>query len=674
MLKDRNYPVRLAGWRANPPSAGRRSPRPQALGIVQRSSLSVIAAVGLAAMALVSPAAAVAESSHPHAATSQVVLTGQIRDGRVLEHSRAAKVVVPYGLPAVAGAVVSLPQLGLRTVSDRAGNFSFRFPSPLAMHRTTYTLVVRKPGFGVWQESDIVLTPGNAEGLYVQLMSTAQRLHVTKPVRQPYNGRPIRLRGHAGVKPEVAGGCSSSTHSSTWYSQSEMPLDIRVYFPSTNQVLTYNFSWYQQHTLPNEWIATWKEAALQAGAVAVRDYAWYFIVDGSKGTPDGYNPCAFDVDNTTDYQNFVPTNPTYASTNEAVNTTAAYLFTTGGDIPETSFNSGADTDGCGTGNDTSGTAMSQWGSQACAQDGDDFQTILGVYYHPGYSLANYASRGPGAAVDPSNDHQYVFWAGQDGDLWEAYYNGSSWSDQDLGIGPLGSEPAVAVSPDQSSGGNSWQYVFWKGTDGNLWEAWWDGSWNGPENLGMGPLGSEPTVGVDANGNQFVFWEGTQGNLWEALYNGTWNGPSDLGDGPLGSSPTVAVSPIYSSGGYGYQFVFWRGTDGNLWEAYWTGSWHGRQSLGDGPLGSPPSAATDSIGNEYVFWAGQNAQLWEAHYSGSSWSGGSNGMGPLGSAPSVGVDAGSAQFVYWKGTDANLWQAYYDGSWNGPYSLGDGQLG
>jgi hypothetical protein len=31
-------------------------------------------------------------------------------------------------------------------------------------------------------------------------------------------------------------------------------------------------------------------------------------------------------------------------------------------------------------------------------------------------------------------------------------------------------------------------VFWKGTDGNLWEAWWaDNRWNGPLNLGAGPL-------------------------------------------------------------------------------------------------------------------------------------------------------------------------------------------
>jgi len=33
-----------------------------------------------------------------------------------------------------------------------------------------------------------------------------------------------------------------------------------------------------------------------------------------------------------------------------------------------------------------------------------------------------------------------------------------------------------------------QYVYWKGTDNNLWEAFYDGRWNGPLNLNMGPLG------------------------------------------------------------------------------------------------------------------------------------------------------------------------------------------
>jgi hypothetical protein len=278
------------------------------------------------------------------------------------------------------------------------------------------------------------------------------------------------------------------------------------------------------------------------------------------------------------------------------------------------------------------------------------------------------TRAPGVAVNASDGDQYVFWAGQNGGLWEASYNGSSWSRSELaGMGTLGSEPSAAVGP------NGDVYVFWEGTNGDLWEGYWNGAWNGPIDLHDGPLGSEPTVGVDANGNQFVFWEGTNGGLWEAYYNGSWNGPILVPNmGPLGSSPTVAVSPIHSSGGHGYQYVFWEGTNGDLWEGYWNGAWNGPTNLGDGTLGSPPSAATDDVGNEYVFWTGGNGGLWETWFNGSTWEARAEiaGMGPLGSAPTVGVDAAGNQFVYWKGTNAELWQAYYNGSWSGPNNLGN----
>jgi hypothetical protein len=49
--------------------------------------------------------------------------------------------------------------------------------------------------------------------------------------------------------------------------------------------------------------------------------------------------------------------------------------------------------------------------------------------------------------------------------------------------PLGSVPSVAVAA------NANRFVFRRGTDNNLWQAFWDGSkWNGPVMLGMGPLG------------------------------------------------------------------------------------------------------------------------------------------------------------------------------------------
>ena len=54
-----------------------------------------------------------------------------------------------------------------------------------------------------------------------------------------------------------------------------------------------------------------------------------------------------------------------------------------------------------------------------------------------------------------------------------------------GMGPMGSAPTLGVGPT----GNL--YVFWVGTGSgqNLWEASWNGSsWTGPTDDGSGPLG------------------------------------------------------------------------------------------------------------------------------------------------------------------------------------------
>jgi len=72
----------------------------------------------------------------------------------------------------------------------------------------------------------------------------------------------------------------------------------------------------------------------------------------------------------------------------------------------------------------------------------------------------------------------------------------------------------------------------------------DGNWSQPVALGAGILGSAPAVAIHANGEQDVFWRGTDGNLWETWYDGRWHGPVDLGDGPLGSGQPRASTPRF----------------------------------------------------------------------------------------------------------------------------------
>ncbi|MGO9753672.1 MAG: PQQ-binding-like beta-propeller repeat protein [Solirubrobacteraceae bacterium] len=264
---------------------------------------------------------------------------------------------------------------------------------------------------------------------------------------------------------------------------------------------------------------------------------------------------------------------------------------------------------------------------------------------------------PAAGADKRGD-QFVFWKGSDSHLWEAWYSDKRWQGP-VSIpvaGVLASAPAVAVQPDGE------QDVFWKGKDGHLWEAWYaNDRWNATS-LGDGTLGSQPAAGADKAGEQFVFWRGVHGQLQEAWYTKRrWYGPVSIpAAGLIGSAPTVAVHAG------GEQDVFWKGADGHLWEAYFTGGQWAATRVGGGTLGSQPAAGADRSGGQYVFWKGTDGRLWEAWYAGKRWHASQPipQAGSIQSAPAVAVQGSGEPDVFWQGADGNLWEAYYlSNRWN-----------
>jgi hypothetical protein len=250
--------------------------------------------------------------------------------------------------------------------------------------------------------------------------------------------------------------------------------------------------------------------------------------------------------------------------------------------------------------------------------------------------------------------------------------------------PAGTPASPAADPGSTYGppmpGSATAYVFWEGQNGDLWEAQGPaaGGLSGPSDRGMGTLNSAPTAGVDSSGDTYVYWEGNGPafDLWEAYYNGSaWVGPFNRGMGPLGSAPSVTVTAS------GTAYVFWKGANGDLWEAQGaaTGSLSGPYDHGMGTLNSAPTAGVDSSGHTYVYWEGNGPadDLWEAYYNGSAWVGPYNrGMGTLGSAPSVTVTGSGTAYVFWKGTNGDLYEAQgaATGSLSGPYDRGMGTLG
>ena len=146
------------------------------------------------------------------------------------------------------------------------------------------------------------------------------------------------------------------------------------------------------------------------------------------------------------------------------------------------------------------------------------------------------------------------------------------------------------------------------------------------------LARGPSATADEFNNQYVFWKGTNADLWEGWYNaytGKWSGPLDLGMGPLNSEPTAVASTTQVFAGPGgkefnAQFVYWEGLNGSMWMAYWEGSWHGPIQIGAGATGiqaqicSQPSAVFTNPPE------GQQIEIYWKGIAGSSGCGGSTG--------------------------------------------------
>lgn len=138
-------------------------------------------------------------------------------------------------------------------------------------------------------------------------------------------------------------------------------------------VQTLGFQEYCEDVLPNEWVPSWDQESLRAGAIAIKMFAWYHSLH--PVTIDGQT---FDVDNTVNFQTFkyLTGRP---ETNQAVRDTWNIVYAPGtGEILQLDYRAGW-RDGpnwpyAGT------NVMSQWGSQHLATVGLPFLSILSFYY------------------------------------------------------------------------------------------------------------------------------------------------------------------------------------------------------------------------------------------------------------------------------------------------------
>lgn len=138
-------------------------------------------------------------------------------------------------------------------------------------------------------------------------------------------------------------------------------------------VKVVNFDTYVENSLPNEWVPSWEQESLQAGAMAVKMFAWYKVLHPMK--LDGWE---FDLDNTTNFQTYREGNK-FGKTDDAHSRVRNLAYTMpDGTIVELNYRAGYQ--GGPNWEYRNANMMSQWGSQYWAEEGRNMLGILQWFY------------------------------------------------------------------------------------------------------------------------------------------------------------------------------------------------------------------------------------------------------------------------------------------------------
>jgi peptidoglycan hydrolase-like amidase len=160
-----------------------------------------------------------------------------------------------------------------------------------------------------------------------------------------------------------------------WTSRQAPPPDIAVYRVSEGFVERVNFKDYVARVVSREWNVKYHELR-KAGAVAVKQYAWYHVLKWRGGT---YNGKCFDVRDSTADQLYAskPTSQIPGEIKRAVNDTWTWrLRRADGKFPMTGYRRGADVP-CA---DDAGYRLYVRSGKKCAAAGWSTEQILQTYY------------------------------------------------------------------------------------------------------------------------------------------------------------------------------------------------------------------------------------------------------------------------------------------------------
>ena len=194
--------------------------------------------------------------------------------------------------------------------------------------------------------------------------------------------------------PTVAGGSCTG-----WASTVVPPPSINVLRTALGRVETVPIRRYVEFVLAAEWGPGTAREALAAGAVAVKQYAWYHALAGHwRG--GRYGGTCFDVRDTNVDQVYrpatkIPTAKQRAAVAEswAVTVRKPSSSDPAGRFFMTSYNGGHSLPACGAG--VTGWKLWQHGAATCAAEGYTYEAILRIYYGPRLRVVTSPRASPG---------------------------------------------------------------------------------------------------------------------------------------------------------------------------------------------------------------------------------------------------------------------------------------
>lgn len=281
----------------------------------------------------------------------------------------------------VAGAVVTINGQA-DTRADATGYFAFDVEQVRAATQVTagkpsnIDVTVQAEGHASWTLKAARYYSGDTLRLYPKLARAGER--ATYAIAAGARFGPGFLSGAiahlSSARRAEPAAMTSALEAGPLSTTPQLPTQIRVYRTATSAVEVVSFKDYVKHVLPNEWIPTWGQASLRAGAMAVKEYAWFWVSRGGKQGALGA-----DVKDNTEDQVYDP-NVSYASSDAAVEATWQYAMTRYGALFQAQYCAGAynadPTGDC----PWAGAYMTQWGASYYADQGKSWGWILQFYY------------------------------------------------------------------------------------------------------------------------------------------------------------------------------------------------------------------------------------------------------------------------------------------------------